>query len=524
MKWYHIVGVLAIVGAILAGWSWAFSSPLTSSPDDDYHQTSIWCPPPVSESGCTVEYDDEGSPVGVFVPQIVQAPTCYAFLTHESAACTRDLDPDLQVLSTRFDQGDYPGPYYRFMNVFVGTDPTWSILVMRGFNVVLATALLAAIALVMRSPGQRILILATLATVVPLGMFIIASVNPSSWAFTGVTGTWLAVHAALSSRDSRWRVIVASLLAVLSATIAAVARADAGAYIVVVTAAIALVHWRALLRYARYVLPPLVIIAAIGLWSFLFSGQSGVLGVTTEPGGRSPLDVLFYNLMEFPGFVAGVFGVNWGLGWLDTRSHALTYVSATIVAGALVITGLRVVRLGKLLGLLLVFGTLLALPLFVHQSQLIVIGEGIQPRYLLPLLPAVVGIALVGAAPDRSVGLSASQTGLVYFMLVAANSAGLHANIRRYVTGQDVWSFFLGRQAEWWWDFGPKPLWLWLIGSVSFALAALALFLVIDSRPWVDDAPTVPALPALRRARHAPTAGTTGQNDQNQPLAPPGEL
>lgn len=499
VSWKWILQAATLVAALLAGWAWALSSPLTSSPDDDYHQTSIWCPPPLESSGCELEYGEGGEIVGVWVPQPVQAPACYAFLTNDSASCTRTLDDDQTVLSTRVDQGDYPGPYYRFMNVFVGEDATRSILVMRGFNVALAVALMAAIAAVSTPAGRRIVVLATLGTFVPLGMFVTASLNPSSWAVTGVTGTWLALHAALSSRQPA-RTAVASALALLAATIAAVSRADAGAYVVVVVVAMCIYHWRTLLTVKPLLVVP-VVASLLGLWSFLTSGQSGVLEVSaSDEVLRSPWDVLFYNLMELPGMIAGVFGINWGLGWLDTRSPALTYVCALIVASGLMIGGLRIAHTSKVLAFALVGSTLIALPLYVHQSQLIIIGEGIHPRYLLPLIPAIVGFALLGSRANQSVGLGRSQTVFVFVLLIAANSSALHANIRRYVTGQDVWSFHLGRGAEWWWDFGLSPMWLWLVGSAAFAVMALALFLVIDHSTLSDE--ESPAMDArLRLAR-----------------------
>ena len=498
VSWKWILRAAAVTAALMAGWAWALSSPLTSSPDDDYHQTSIWCPPPLESSGCDLERDEAGTIVGVWVPHPVQASPCYAFLTNDSAACTRTLDDADQVLSTRVDQGDYPGPYYRFMNVFVGEDSTRSILVMRGFNVALAVALLTAIAAVSTPAGGRIVVLATLGTFVPLGMFVTASLNPSSWAVTGVTGTWLALHAALSAREPI-RIAAASALALLSATIAAVSRADAGAYVVVVAVAMCLYHWRTLL-----VVKPLLLVPAaaslLGLWSFLSSGQSGVLEVSAaDDVERSPWDVLFYNLMELPGMITGVFGVNWGLGWLDTRSPALTYVCALVVASGLMVGGLRIAHTSKVLAFALVGFTLIALPLYVHQSQLIIIGEGIQPRYLLPLIPALVGFALLGSRANQSVGLGRAQTIFVFVLLVAANSSALHANIRRYVTGQEVWSFHLGRQAEWWWDFGLSPMWLWLVGTAAFAVMACALFLVVDNSTLTDEDPVMDARLRLSR-------------------------
>ena len=91
--------------------------------------------------------------------------------------------------------------------------------------------------------------------------------------------------------------------------------------------------------------------------------------------------------------------------------------------------------------------------------------------------------ALAGRPNEESPGLTSTQTIVVYTLLVLANSFGLHANIRRYVTGQDVRAFNLGQGAEWWWSFGPSPMEVWAIGSFAFAVGALLLFRVRESRP-----------------------------------------
>ena len=44
-----VVGGLLLILMLLTGLGWAVSSPVESSPDDNYHLGSIWCPRP---AGC----------------------------------------------------------------------------------------------------------------------------------------------------------------------------------------------------------------------------------------------------------------------------------------------------------------------------------------------------------------------------------------------------------------------------------------------------------------------------------------
>ena len=53
--------LIVVIAAAVAGLAWAISSPIGSSPDEDYHLASIWCPPPVESSGCRVQMDAQGT-------------------------------------------------------------------------------------------------------------------------------------------------------------------------------------------------------------------------------------------------------------------------------------------------------------------------------------------------------------------------------------------------------------------------------------------------------------------------------
>ena len=64
--------------ALLAGGAWALASPLGASPDDDFHQASIWCPSPLNTSGCQLVVDSDGAIKGAYVPQPVALSVCYA--------------------------------------------------------------------------------------------------------------------------------------------------------------------------------------------------------------------------------------------------------------------------------------------------------------------------------------------------------------------------------------------------------------------------------------------------------------
>ncbi|MBF1088027.1 MAG: hypothetical protein HXL39_07040, partial [Schaalia sp.] len=44
--------VILILGILAVATGWIFASPPGSSPDDDYHLVSTWCPRPIESTGC----------------------------------------------------------------------------------------------------------------------------------------------------------------------------------------------------------------------------------------------------------------------------------------------------------------------------------------------------------------------------------------------------------------------------------------------------------------------------------------
>ena len=132
---------------------WALSSPVGSSPDDNYHQTTIWCVDATSSTSsdtCQVTGTSEttGGRV-VEVPALVGAPNCYAFQPAESGACQRPLEGE-KISTETIDNGTYPGGFYRVMHLLVRDSIPESVLAMRFLNVTLAGLSL------LRNPGSRL--------------------------------------------------------------------------------------------------------------------------------------------------------------------------------------------------------------------------------------------------------------------------------------------------------------------------------------------------------------------------------
>src|SRR5690606_41019898 len=97
----------------------------------------------------------------------------------------------------------------------------------------------------------------------------------------------------------------------------------------------------------------------------------------------------------------------------------------------LVFWGLQVLGRRKAIALGLVFAALVVVPMYVLVKENLLVGQGVQPRYILPLMIMFLGIALRGLGTD-SLRLNRVQLVLAGALVAIANLVALHTNLRRY--------------------------------------------------------------------------------------------
>jgi hypothetical protein len=477
--------VVATLAAIVCGAMWALSSPPGSSPDDNYHQTTIWCVGATESTGtCRVVGTSEktGGRV-VEVPALIGNPNCYAFVPAESGACQRGLRGE-RVTTEAIDDGSYPGGFYRVMHLLVRDSIPESIVAMRVANVALAALLLGAIALVTTTAVRRLMALTLVPVLIPLGWFLLASVNPSSWALSGLTAYGFALHTVLLVGSARRRV-AAGVLATIGLVMALSARGDAPVYAGVITVALGVLHWRTFWRDKRLLAIP-ALVAVVCLWRVLVAAQVASIAGASAETERTLSEVVPNLLLEFPALFSGMFGYTFGLGWLDTPVSSVTAFPVVLTIGFLGLSGLGRLTVPKALAALIVFLPMLVLPLMTLYRTRLIVGESVQPRYILPLMPMLLALLLVGRAVGDVLRLSRAQAVAIWVALTVANAAAIYANARRYVTGTD--GPVLIDHLEWWWDSAPSPTTVTVVGGLSFAVFAASL-VVLSWRRTEDAVP-----------------------------------
>lgn len=472
--------LLAPVLAFIALSAWAFASPIGAGPDDDYHIVSIWC---ANGGG---EYCQPGSEANTrVVPTALKSIACYAQVESRSADCQYDVLEDgtpIEIDRGNF-AGEYPPVYYGVMHLFAGHDVQVSALLMRVINAALFVGLATALFALLPAYRQRTLLWGWLVALVPLGMFIVPSNNPSGWAVTGVGTAFLALLGWFETTGRRRWALGALYLA--GVVMAAGARGDAAVYVVGATVTAVILTLSRTRPYLLSAILPLVGVV-IALAFFASAGQSGVASagftsdggasatnpVAGEGGVEAPLSgfaLAAYNLLMLPLLWTGVWGT-WALGWLDTQLPSIVpwaAASAFVVVG---FAGIGRIDWRKALALGGTLLVLVALPVYVLTAGGDQVGANLQPRYLLPLI--VLFAFLLVTDPSRGNGITFTrvQTTVILAALAVANFVALQVDIRRYVTGADQQGLNLDDGAEWWWrGFPVGPTAVWVVGALAYA-------------------------------------------------------
>ncbi|MEO6941439.1 MAG: DUF2142 domain-containing protein [Terrimesophilobacter sp.] len=504
LKVIHLAPVLAII----ALFAWAFASPMGAAPDDDFHLVSTWCAV-VDGTTCSPGVSANSR----LVPEAILNSACYEGVPTESAACQRNFSssstPDVLTKRGNF-VGAYPPVYYTVMHLFVGDDILTSVVIMRLVNVLLFVGLTTALFWLLPIPRRQTLLLAWMITTIPMGMFLIASNNPSGWAVVGVGTSWLALLGYMESRGRRkWGLGVIALAATI---MAAGSRSDAAIYAVLgIGAVFVLTFPRARAKWRSYALDAILPIALVGICiAFVaVSGQtqSGINGFgsqpATGPGAPSPVVTpqsltgfgrFAYNLLNIPFLWAGNFGQS-GLGWMDTSLPSIVTFGTISCLVAVGFVGLSRLWGRKLFVVLGAGFALCAVPLFVLTRGGQIVGEVVQPRYVLPLIVLLAGLILLTQGSGR-LTLTRAQSVLIIATLSVANMVAMHMNIRRYVTGVDGGGVNLDAGVEWWWNIAISPMGVWIIGSLAFA-GAISIMVYEVAWPKRNTIPNPNPIPKL---------------------------
>lgn len=511
--------LLACLLVFLALGSWSLSSPVGSAPDDDFHLASIWCGAGPKEGLCEPGSDSRHW----LVPNKALYAVCFAFKPEQDATCQGEgfTDPGYDLVeSSRLNAGStqYPSGFYYWMSALTSENVAASTVAMRLANAALFSILLIGTWLLMPRRHRFTLVGSIALTAVPLTMFLIPSTNPSSWSIISMAIMFPALLGYFASRGLRAGALGA--LALIAALLGLGARGDSAAYAGVAVCAALVLAFRPDRRFfLKALLPALIVVLA--LVAFLGAGQTGLAigGMGHAKTTMSTAELIAANLLNLPHLWFGIYGLGWGLGWMDTDIHPVTWGGALFSVLGVMFVAIRWQGWRKLVAVLGVAAAAVGVPLYILVSSRMVVGSEVQPRYILPLLLLLVAVVLAPSEDAKGrgrtgVALRAPQVWTIAVLLTAANAVALYDNMHRY-TGQGTLS--LRGAVSWWWHAAPSPLVIWLIGNLAFA-ATMAMFALSTIRGRTDaDSPEAGAQGTSRPASPGGADAADAQSGADQP-------
>lgn len=507
-KWLPY-GLAVIASYLLALVAWALASPVGSSPDDDFHIANIYC---FSDHSTCRSDDMDWSelPYPYWLPDIadrtsprdeiarktypdlwpypylrelpcyvLNGTSWYAPNASVPADCLNAEDPSDNRPASVDNTDYYPSAYYPVLSLFTSDTIRKSVVTWRLVNIAIALGMAACSLGLTRARHRRPIAIGWLIASVPLGLFLVSSVNPSAWAIIGTAAMIGPALALLSNPRDRRGSSARIGFVTICALMAAGSRSEGAFLIAVAAMTVLILAWRIPSRRSHRI--------GLGL------GLAGLLAAALLVGSRSDklrgvvetaLDDAFADparqtaslwdtLLAAPGLYSQAHSPS--LGWLEIGMPAAVGVLAGAAFWGAGFFGLSVVFRRKLIALLLLSGLMIAVPALILLN-----GQYLNARYYLPFVYVFAFVLLVPPLGGSLPEMSRAQKGALVLALAVANSLALLQTTVRYVSGLTMGAtnpraFAAHPVPEWWWDYWLSPFANWVLGSVAFAAGCFLL-------------------------------------------------
>jgi hypothetical protein len=453
--------------------SWALASPPGGSPDEPTHFITIYCFSDSSNKTCLPPPPENVEPL----PTEDESP-CYIFKRGSGAGCEEsNIFKKLDYASTSIFYLYSDNYYYRFMANFATETSIFSLIVMRIVNGIIFLLVFLLSVYLLPAHLRQAFAISTIVVSVPLGIYIISSINTSAWIIIGSIGTWSALYSMFTEFSKKnlliSKTILRIILFIISSFLIISSRTDGLYFLVIIlfsmiTFAILPKIKMILVKFFSNNTSNFILFIApifIAIISFYFFRNFA--SVTFVNNDFNFSDRIFENVYRLPHLLLGPLGT-WGLGWLDIWLSPITYILMIVIFLGILFISINFLDLQHLMAIAIFVISAIALPLIILQTSGYLVGEWVQPRYILPLYYPILGLALLSYAGKQK--FSSAQLFIIIFLTSIAHSFALFSNLERYLRGQNTFSYDLTVGLEWWWDQLPSPNTVWFLGSISFVI------------------------------------------------------
>jgi hypothetical protein len=483
----HIV--LFVLSFLIMAGCWAAVSSYGSQADDNYHLASIYCENDDLEV-CTLDSSGLNALLPGSITRLIPNNQVFEFTNHFNGPKSR------------------PSIFYIAMSEIVSENVIKSAYLIRAANALIASIVLFAALVVAPHRLRYLLMFSWGIAIIPVGVFSIASANPSSWAITAVGTFWVFCLASLRSIQIDKRKLLAARIGVVATFFMALSsRNEAALYCLFILIALTISRYRHqhLMEASKsrmfIIMLPLVAFIALSI-NLLFVRYRDVFSNLLQLDflNQSP-NPLINIVFELPRFFGNHFGgqLTWfqgninfvhGVGWLNFQLPSATGICITSAVVASLIMSINNFSSRSYLStlfmwLLLIIFVFTSLALMQFSSSL-----ALQARYTMPLLIAFIGITFYNSK-ESSFFLNNVQSVLIAIMVWIGSVAAWQRTASFYSNGDTALWLDFNLEPTWWWPFGPaKIYWILFVYLAMFMWVYVAIVsstkklnLKVDSMP-----------------------------------------
>ena len=453
LKTAFIVGILSF--SISA--SWAIASPPGSSPDEDAHLTTAWCVSKYGIGDC------------LEVPlRVVESGKCFFLNADNLPTCEYGIKQS-EVIPERVLNKNI---YYKVLGYFVSeNDIDLSIIKMRMINALISSIVLMIVIVLSTKNVINATIMGWLIVNVPLGFFIISSINSSSWPYV-FTSALFPLLFNIFKKDLRSITMMFKILSiVILFYFSSQVRVDVLLFLMIYMVTFIPLLFNSEFNEKR-------------TFRFLknkhiFSSVSLILSaiLLKELWNRSrQVDFREYaisdweNFTRLPSIITGIFG-SWGLGSLEVRMPSITFILVISVVFSIFYLSFKYANPSEIQALVNLIIFAFAIPFFVLIRSNLRVGEWVQPRYILPIFYGIIMLSLLILLKNTN-RQKIYTLFLTNMVMTLAYAFAFYTTLRRYTIGLSAYDFNLVNESSWWWNFNyiPSPLVVFIFSVTSYFL------------------------------------------------------